>query len=788
MAEFLQEREEHDALGPDAASRSGGITGTRRSRLRKPPIYWFFAWALASLFVGGIGWLAGQTNAAEAAWLLGTVPIILFLVVAIIQALRSGRVGVDAIALVSMVAALVLSQSLAAIVVAIMYAGGNVLEAYAVGRAERDLSALQQRAPAHAHRIVGETIEQVPIAAVVPEDRLLVKPGEIVPVDGTIMSPEAELDEAAMTGEPLPVLRRKGETARSGTVNAGGAIEITAVATSEASTYAGLLRLVASARGDRGPFVRMADRYATVLLPFTLLVAGLAWWWAGDAIRGLAVLVVATPCPLILAAPIGFISGISRTARRGVLLRGGRVIEALAEVRTVIFDKTGTLTEGGARLIALETSPDHDAETVLKAAASLESASHHSLAAAVIEAAKLRDIVLSVPTNVRETHGAGVEGIVEGRPVAIGSLGLVAPAYRDSGWVGHALRRARDRGALPIFVAIDGELAGVLLMADRLRPEAAGSLRWLRALGMKRLILLTGDTREAAERIAASLSLDAIFSDCTPEDKLRVLHDESVQGPVLMVGDGINDAPALAAARVGLALGARGGSAASQSADAVLLVDSIDRIPEAVRIARHTRKITQQSVIAGLAMSLAAMAAAALGYLPPVAGALTQEAIDVAVILNALRALGPVSRKPQGPAADDRIRIQQEHRSIAFAMERLEELSDGLERISAEQARPLLDKANSIIRKTILDHERQDDCARYFDHADTRQSRAVMTALGYAHGEIFVLAHRLETISRECAQSAIEPSRLRDAQRIIDELVLWVRLHNVVEDALTADD
>ncbi|WP_099867429.1 heavy metal translocating P-type ATPase [Pararhizobium haloflavum] len=771
----------------DARSQSGAIFGQASLRQRRWPfIYWLFGFTFAAWFIGGALWLVERPALAHAAWWAGTVIVLASLLVAMVRAFMAGRIGVDAIAFISMAAALALSETFVGNVIAIMYAGGNVLEAYAVGRAERDLSALEARAPTKAHRVAGDRIEDISAASVAPGDRLLVKPGEILPVDGTLQSDEAEIDESTMTGEPLPVNHRKGDIVRSGTLNAAGGFEMSALATADASTYAGLLRLVGSARAERAPFVRMADRLAIVLLPLTLALGGVAWWITGDPTRALAVLVVATPCPLILAAPVAFISGVSRTARKGVLLRGGSVIEALAEVRTAIFDKTGTLTEGRARLIGIATAPGITGDVVLRAAASLEQASHHALAASVVEAATASGHSLHIPSHVREFHGSGVEGMVDGQAVKIGSIGLFEPTATSTEWIRHGLRRARRQGALTILVAIDGKVAGMLIMADKLRPEAAASVRWLRHLGIDRLVMLTGDTQEGADRVAAGLQLDAVFAGCAPAEKLEILRQETQRAPVLMIGDGINDAPSLAAAHVGIALGARGGSAASQSADAVVLVDAIDRVAQAVHIAQDTRRIARQSVVAGLALSLVAMIVAAFGYLPPVAGALTQEAIDVAVILNALRALGPIARAERKDAGD-RLQVEREHRAIARAVDRLQEMSDKLDDEASGQATSaILADAVALARRTILDHEIRDDRERYARGPDGRQDRAVVTALGYAHSEIFMLVQRLETIAEECARTEAGKELIGEARQLIDELATWVRLHNAIEDSLAS--
>ena len=458
---------------------------------------------------------------------------------------------------------------------------------------------------------------------------------------GSITSPVAVVDEAALTGEPIPVTRQAGESARSGTLNAGDTFEITATATAEESTYAGIVRLVTAAQTAKAPFIRLADRYALLLLPVTILVAGLAWALSGDPIRGLAVLVVATPCPLILAAPVAFIAGVSQAAHRGIIIKGGAPLDALAQTHTVLFDKTGTLTVGGARLIAVETAPNEDADEVLRLAGSLEQASQHVVAAAIVAAAAGKGLSLQMPQQVHEVMGSGLEGMIDGRKVRVGSHQLIFGARKPDEWAARALRRASWRSALSVFVSVDGRVVGALLLADELRKETPRAVQSLRSAGIARIVMVTGDHADAAETIAAALNIDAVLSDRVPSDKVDAVVMESRLHPTLMVGDGINDAPALAAADVGVALGARGASASSEAADVVIVVDRLDRVSEAVAIARRARRIAIQSIVAGMGLSGLAMGFAAFGWLTPVAGALTQEAIDVAVILNALRALTP---------------------------------------------------------------------------------------------------------------------------------------------------
>ena len=368
--------------------------------------------------------------------------------------------------------------------------------------------------------------------------------------------------------------------------------------------------------------------------------------------EALAVLVASTPCPLILAAPVAFIAGVAQAAKRGILIKGGGPLEALARTHTVMFDKTGTLTVGGARLVAIEAAPGHGTDEILRIAASIEQASHHVVAATIVEAAVAKGLKLSIPSQVRETMGSGVEGIVDGRPVRVGSHQLVYGARKPEAWAVRALRRAAWRSALSVFVAVDGHTIGAVLLADELRRDTPRAVQALRSAGVSRIVMVTGDRADAAETIGAALDLDAVLSDREPADKVDAVATEQRQYPTVMVGDGINDAPALAAANVGIAMGARGASASSEAADVVILVDRLDRVSDALTIAKRTHGIALQSIIAGMGMSGVAMCIAAIGFLPPIAGALTQEAIDVAVILNALRALtsGRKSGRQRMPA------------------------------------------------------------------------------------------------------------------------------------------
>ena len=480
------------------------------------------------------------------------------------------------------------------------------------------------------------------------------------------------------------------------------------------STYAGIVRMVTAAQTAKAPFIRMADRYALLLLPITLILAGIAWFAAEDPMRGLAVLVASTPCPLILAAPVAFIAGVSRAARQGILIKGGGPLEALARVHTVLFDKTGTLTAGGARLVAVETAPGESAEEVLSLAASLEQASQHVVAAAIVSAARARGAALEIPRSVKETLGSGLEGTIGGHRIRAGSASLTFGSCRPEEWAIRALRRASWRSALCVFVAKNNRVIGALLLADELRKETPRAIQALRSAGVARMVMVTGDRADAAETMSAALDLDTVLADRSPSDKVEAVATERNLHPTVMVGDGINDAPALAAADVGIAMGARGATASSEAADVVILVDRLDRVAEAVKIARRTRSIARQSIIAGMAMSGLAMIAAALGWLTPVAAALTQEGIDVLVILNALRALfsGERSGLRAGPSISAE-GLRHDHRTLERGLDRLREIADALDDAAGANALGLITEANAIVQQTVVKHEQQDETSLF---------------------------------------------------------------------------
>ena len=739
--------------------------------------------ALAGLLLGLVAWFVGRRDWANWCWAAGTIPVIVGLFASMVRDFTAGRVGVDAVAFVSMSGALALWQNLAGIVIAIMYSGGNLLEDFAVARAERDLRSLIDRAPKVTHRRIASDIEDVSIEQVAVGDEILVRAGEVIPVDGIIASPAAMIDKSTVTGEPIPVSRQAGELARSGSLNVGDTFEIRASATASESTYAGIVRMVSAAQTAKAPFIRLADRYALLLLPVTLVAAGGAWLFSGDPMRGLAVLVASTPCPLILAAPVAFIAGVAQAAKRGILVKGSGPLEALARTHTVMFDKTGTLTVGGARLVAIETAPGHNAEEILKVAASIEQASHHVVAATIVEAAVAKGLKLSIPSQVRETMGSGVEGVVDGRTIRVGSHQLVYGARKPEPWAVRALRRAAWRSALSVFVAVDGQTVGAVLLADELRRDTPRSVQALRSAGVSRVVMVTGDRADAAETIGAALDLDAVLSDREPADKVDAVATEQRQYPTVMVGDGINDAPALAAANVGIAMGARGASASSEAADVVILVDRLDRVSDALTIAKRTHAIALQSIIAGMGMSGLAMCVAAIGFLPPIAGALTQEVIDVAVILNALRALtsGHKSGRQRMPATAGTA-LHADHERMESALDRLREIADALDEADAAGAATLILEANRVVGRQIVEHEREDESAVYPRVAKFLADRHGLGAMSRAHREIIHLARLLRRLADGLSATDIDRYLIRDAQHIIESIEALVRLHNAQEE------
>ncbi len=495
--------------------------------------------AATGLIAGLAFYFSGEPDVANAVWIAGVVPALAALVVEILRSLRSGEVGLDIVAALSMSAALVFGETLAAAVVAVMYSGGTFLEAFAEGRARREMHDLLSRVPRTATRHRNGGLEEVPLNEIAPGDRLLIRQGDVVPVDGTLSSETAFVDTSALTGESLPVRLRYGAEAMSGSTNAGEAFDLIATHEAKDSTYAGIVRLVEEAQASKAPMSRLADRWSLGFLAVTVSIAFAAWWFTGDPIRAVAVLVVATPCPLILAVPVALVAGLSRAAHFGVLIKGAGPLETMARIRTLILDKTGTLTDGRPQIVAIDSHDGMAEEDILRLAAALDQASKHPVAQAIVAAAKERGFSLPVPSDVAEIPGEGVVGYVEGRKIIVGGDAFVASR------VG---RRPGDHSAIAagsvlVAVAVDGHMVGHLVMSDPLRDGAGQMLDGLRREGIARILLATGDRADVAERVTEGLGLDGLRAGLTPDQKVLLVLTERKNGPVMMVGDGSTTRP-----------------------------------------------------------------------------------------------------------------------------------------------------------------------------------------------------------------------------------------------------
>lgn len=740
-----------------------------------------FAASGALLLAGGAAWLVSASTPARVLWIAGTLLGLGFSIFWTLGAIRRRTPSVDIIAVLALAGALAVNEPFAGAMITVMLASGQFLEARADVRARRELSLLVERAPRTARRLVGGGVVEVTVEEVVIGDLLLVGTGQIVPVDGRLSS-TATLDESALTGEALPVEQSPGDDVRSGVVNAGAPLELVATAAAAESTYAGVVRLVQQAQASSAPFVRTADRFAVLFVPLTLLLAGASWLLSGDPVRAVAVLVVATPCPLLLAAPIAIMSGLSRAAHIGVVIKGGGALERLAGGRVMLFDKTGTLTQGRPMLADVVTAGDHLADEVLRLAASLDQVSAHVLASAIVTGAIRRGLLLEMPTDVREVQGYGLEGRVGDHRVKVGKASWIV-GDAASTWVRQVRRRADLDGSLTVFVAVDDEPAGVFLLEDAIRPDAPRMVRALREAGISRVVLVTGDRADIADMVGRIIGVDTVLAECDPADKLAAIERESANGATIMVGDGINDAPALAAAGVGVALAARGATASSEAADVVLTIDRIDALADAILIARRSKRIALQAVLVGMGLSLVAMGVAAVGLLPPAAGAIVQEVIDVLAIGIALRAVLPgkvhtIAMPPADIATALLLRAQ--HDAVLPLIEQIRSVADALSTQSSDLAplQLLLDRLES----ELLPHERADEAllVPLVDRALGGSEGTV--AMSRTHAEIEHQVSRLRLLLVGLDTSSVEREDIVELRRLLYGLYAVLRLHNAQEE------
>ncbi|MEV4539543.1 heavy metal translocating P-type ATPase [Asanoa sp. NPDC049518] len=738
-----------------------------------------FGLSVLLLLAGVAARLLDGRDLANGLWITATAVGLVYSTVTIGASLGRRKPSVDVIAWLALVGALLVGEPVAGAVIAVMLFTGGVLEARASVRARRELRLLAARAPRTARREGPDGFREVPVDQVTVGDRLMVGAGEIVPVDGRLAD-AGVFDESALSGEANPVDRQAGEDVRSGVVNAGSAVTLVATQSAAQSTYAGVVRLVEQAQAESAPFVRLADRFALAFVPVTLAVAGLAWALTGDPVRAVAVLVVATPCPLLLAAPIAIMSGLSRAARHGVIIKGGSALERLAAGRVLLFDKTGTLTRGRPALSGIMTAGGLGADDVLRLAACVDQASAHVLAATIVTAARDRGLRLGTATLVREQHGYGIEGVADGHRVRLGKAAWIVDGPTPA-WVRRARRRAALDGSLTVFVAVDGHPAGVLLLTDPLRPDAPRMLRTLRHAGIRRAALVTGDRGDIAETIGRIVGVDAVYAERDPAEKLAIVRAEQGTAQTIMVGDGVNDAPALAAAGVGVALAARGSTASAEAADVVLTADRVDGLADAILIARRSRRIARRSVAVGMLMSVAAMVLAALGLLSPTAGAVLQEGIDVVAIAIALTALLPGRTHTVRLAdsdLDETLRLYAQHVAIRPLVEQVRAHADAL-----DGPEPDIASVRSLVTRLeseLLTHEQAEE-QRLLPILDRALGPDPTASLSRTHAEI---EHQVRRLRRACDEIGEQPEavEITDLRAALYGLYAILRLHNAQEE------
>lgn len=558
-----------------------------------------------------------------------------------IKGMLKGKFALDVVAMLAIITAIILDEAFAGCVVVLMQSGGEAIEDFGLRRASSSLANLLARAPRSARRKKDGQMEDIDAHEVKVGDILIIRSGDLIPVDGTIVSGTAEIDESAITGEPLARSKTIGDKLLSGGVDVSGVIEMHADKVSQESQYAKIVQLVKEAQEEKAPIQRLADHYAVYFTPLTLIIAAIGYLITHDMTTILAVLVVATPCPLILATPLAVICGINRAADSGIIVKGGAPLEQIASTKAALFDKTGTITYGTPfveRVVAFDNEKEDE---ILYHIASLEQYSSHSIAKSIVSKAREKFPILAFPQNFREVSGQGIEGDIDGHHYQVGSYRFLEESVGKGG-IDPYLQTAEQYYAenkLLVFIMCDRTFKGFVVLSDRIRPAVPAMIQLLNFLGVKEVAMLTGDGRKNAEVIAKQAGIKKVFAELSPEQKVEIVQKiKRIHEPIIMVGDGINDAPALATATVGIAMGAYGTAISAEAADIVLLVDDLSKVTESISIGKRMLYIAKQSIFIGMGLSLILMIIAMFGFINPPVGALLQEIIDVAVILNALRA------------------------------------------------------------------------------------------------------------------------------------------------------
>ena len=610
----------------------------------------------------GIIFHYGFNNSELGHWIWFVVLVIggLPIIFDTIKGLAHRRFVSDIVATLAIITAIVTNEAFPGVIIVIMQSGGKALEDYAFRKATNSLDELMARSPKIAHKKINDqSVEDIDVKDIRIGDHLIIRPGDLIPVDGVIISGYAQIDESSVTGEPMSKIRRDGDEVFSGTINIGNAFEIKAKRISEESQYSKIVKLVKKAREDKAPIQRIADKYALLFTPITLAICGLGWILTQNPHTILAVLVVATPCPLIFATPVAIISGINKASKQSIIVKSGAAIEQIDRAKVVVFDKTGTITYGVPIVeevllcnnIGINNGNKNlqfNADDILFKAASIEQMSSHPSAQAITNAGRKKFHNLPLAENFCEIAGLGVKGYINGEHVMVGSPSFIQSQFNMneannlSNWNNDLLKTISDlqnNGKMVILVSIGGTNAGIIILSDKIRDGVVTMIRDLKKSGIKKTIMLTGDSLINAESIAKQVIVDEFKYDLLPEDKVNeVKKINEKYNSVIMVGDGINDAPALTTATVGIAMGAKGTAISAEAADVVLLVDDVTKVSNIIQISKRTINIVKESILIGMGLSFILMVIASFGLIPPSIGALLQEALDIGVILNALRA------------------------------------------------------------------------------------------------------------------------------------------------------